>query len=160
MTTATANSTKAQDSKKRNDSAYTHRPFTVTKGRAFINALTRVMREEREPLYFAKVGLLTGREAVSENKYRDRVQFVDLLVGGAIKMFVEQQFSPFPDSDQEPRITLDKNYEGYVFDGVLCAVEIHDLHFTADVSDRNPEKAYINNNGVLASIALTASEGV
>lgn len=141
-----------------------YRPHTKTIGRAFINALVRQDRDEEEPLYFVKVGLLTGREATVENgerSYRDRVQFLDLLVGSALKRFVEEQFAASGlDVDEHVRIVLDRHSDGFALDGVLFNVEIHDVHFSAHVSDREPVRAFVNNNGVLAGIALGFSEGV
>jgi len=139
------------------------RTYTRTYGRAFVNALVRQARGDRDPLYFAKVGMLTGRQMHAENgknTYRDRVQFLDLLVGGHLKTYVEKQFAAVAlDYDDESRITLDKKVEGYTLDGVLFQVEIHDLHFFAEVSDPGSDRAYLNNNGVLAGLSLTPFEG-
>lgn len=140
-----------------------YRHYTKTQGRAFINAITRIIRDGRDTLYFAKVGLLTGRELIGEsdnNRYRDRVQFLDLLVGGSLKTFVEKQFAAVGlDVDDDSRLVLDKSTEGFALDGVLFNVEILDLHFTAEVSEKVRDRAFIHNNGVLASLGLDYSEG-
>lgn len=144
-----------------------YRPSTTTNGRAFINSLTRNFRGEHDTLYFAKVGLLTGREFVpgegNKGYFRDRVQFLDLLVGAPLRSFFEKQFAAAQlDSDEVGRVTIDKTTAGYSLDGVLLEVEIHDLHFTSEVSEREPDhpRAYTKTEGgILMAIALRPFEG-
>lgn len=78
--------------------------------------------------YFAKVSYLTGKE---------QWQHVSLLVGSSLQKLAKRVV----DGEQD------------LSEIGACSVEIHNLHFSADANNANPEKPYLNNQGVLIGIS-------
>lgn len=116
-----------------------YKPYTATTGKVFINEFKRHDRDEGDPLYFVNVGLITGKEGSGKNA-KSRIQYLDLLVGQAVKSVAEN----IVESGVNP------------FDGTPVEAEIYDLFITgAQSGDGND--FYLNSKGVLNAISIQYS---
>lgn len=127
-------------------------PVSVLKCKGFINSLTRVARNPQEnegPLFFARIAIVTGRE-MHNDSYRDRMQFVDVLIGSSSL----QRIADNSIGSNDDRI--DSKTQGFPFAEVLCHFEIHDLHFSIFENAKEGAKtSSLNTKGILAELSFS-----
>lgn len=122
----------SNNSKQTKRNAY--KPFCVSTGRAFINEFDAHDRDNKDPVYFAKVALITGKTGEGDDA-KSRIQYLDLLVGSSLKNLARKAL----ESGSNPLSDLP------VF------VEVHNLHLFAEPSE-DGSKAYLNSQGILTDI--------
>jgi hypothetical protein len=172
MSTSQANSVRTVRNNASNDSApststqanqkakaHDYVPVSTLSCKGFINCITEVTRNgddgsNADTLYFARLSLVTGREKHGD-QYRDRMQFIDILVGPRLRKLAVNVIANAR-LDDSTAFRADAETPGFPFKETLCHFTINDLFFSIFETDKpdSSSKPYLNTKGILSEISF------